>query len=243
MQKLANEASVLLPLPNFSPEMSQFIYRQRAFLVPFVLLWLSVGYLEFFYSQNYIILAINHHWTPEQDTFFAAMTNLGDGYFVILAALIALYFSYQRGTLILAGYALSGIIVQISKTFIFPDSHRPAFVMSHVLPWLHTVADVRMYQNSSFPSGHTTSAFALFAMLAFFSRSPLVKFLCILPAVGVAYSRMYLLQHFLLDVHVGSVLGTGTAVLLVYYLPRWWEAHPRAWHQKGLRNWLAKKQD
>jgi membrane-associated phospholipid phosphatase len=221
--------------------MKDFLYRHRAFLLPFLVLWIGVGYLQFFYSQNFIILTLNRYWTPFGDFFFAVTTHMGDAAFVISIALAALYYSYQKGILILAGYVLSGLLVQVSKIYLFPDSRRPVHVLEHVVPWLHTVANVPVYHNGSFPSGHTTTAFALFATVAFFSSSDWIKFVCLMLAVCVAYSRMYLLQHFLLDVHMGALLGTVTAVLLVYYLLSWWEARPRKWHTLGARDGIKRK--
>jgi membrane-associated phospholipid phosphatase len=60
-------------------------------------------------------------------------------------------------------------------------------------------------------------------------------------ALCVAYYRMYLLQHFLLDVHMGALLGTVMAALLVCYLPPWWEARPRKWHTLGAWDRIKRK--
>ncbi len=222
--------------------MISFLYRQRAFFLPFGLLWLGVGYIQFFYSQNYIVVTINRLWSPAQDWIFSFATFLGDGIFVIGMVLLFAWFSLKKGTLILAGYIFSGIFVQVSKHFVFPDAHRPARVMESILPWLHKVNGVTMYQNGSFPSGHTTSAFALFAMLAFFYCSKPTKILFLLLALLVAYSRMYLLQHYLLDVHMGAFLGTATAALLYYISEKDLLPRLNSWENRGLRDLLTKKE-
>ena len=214
--------------------MRQFVYRQWPFLLPFAILWLAVGGIQLVYSQSSIIISINDLWTPAADFLFRYGTHLGAGAFVVVVALLILLYSYRSALLVVLSYALSGIIVQVCKHFLFTDIHRPWYIMAKVAPWLHKVEGVRMYENSSFPSGHTTSAFALFAMLAFMSREPWKKALYLLPAVMVAYSRMYLLQHFLIDVCVGSLLGVMSSILLYYYIEEYWKAHPRNWHQRGL---------
>ncbi|WP_247237120.1 phosphatase PAP2 family protein [Telluribacter sp. SYSU D00476] len=214
--------------------MRQFIYRQWPFLLPFTILWLGVGGIQLFHTQSDIIISINNFWSPMGDFLFKYGTHLGDGIFVVAVALLLMLYSYRRGLLIVLGYLISGLIVQVCKHFIFADIHRPWYTMSKVAPWLHKVEGVQMYQNGSFPSGHTTSAFALFAMLAFMSREPWVKALYLLPAVVVGYSRMYLLQHFLIDVHVGSMLGVVSSILLYYYFEEYWKAHPKTWNQRGL---------
>jgi membrane-associated phospholipid phosphatase len=55
-----------------------------------------------------------------------------------------------------------------------------------------------------------------------------------LPAVAVGYSRMYLFQHFLVDVFFGSILGTITALLFDYFLTNYWNKNPKKWHTKAL---------
>lgn len=213
--------------------MLQFLYRQRAFLFPFGLLWLALGYTQVLYSQNYLVVALNHHWTPFLDVFFSIVTYLGDGVFVVGVALLLAYFSWRKGLLVLAGYIGSGIFVQLVKRFVFPDAYRPAHVLAEILPSLHTVADITLHQRGSFPSGHTTSAFTLFATLAFFNGSPWLKAFWLLCALAVGCSRVYLLQHFPLDAHIGAMLGTVVAVLVVYYGSRASHNQPRRWLERG----------
>ncbi|HEV7351235.1 phosphatase PAP2 family protein [Telluribacter sp.] len=214
--------------------MKQFLIRQVPFLGPYVLLWLIVAIVQLFIGQSEVILFINGRWNPWSDVAFRYATFVGDNLFVIVVALLLLLYSYRKAALVVLSYAISGIIVQVLKRYVFVGIMRPWYALSDTYPLMHTVEGVQIYHNSSFPSGHTTSAFALFAMLAFISRPAWAKVLLLLPAVVVAYSRMYLLQHFLIDVHTGSLLGVGTSVLLYYYLQSYWESHPRAWHQKGL---------
>jgi membrane-associated phospholipid phosphatase len=78
----------------------------------------------------------------------------------------------------------------------------------------HFIDGITRVGYSSFPSGHTTSIFALVTMLAIFEKNKKWNALYILPAVAVGYSRIYLGQHFLGDVLVGSLLGVLLAVLV-----------------------------
>jgi membrane-associated phospholipid phosphatase len=72
---------------------------------------------------------------------------------------------------------------------------------------LHFVDGVEMATHFSFPSGHTTFAFAFFGFLALNSTKTIFKLLYLFLAVLVALSRIYLLQHFLIDTIVGSMIG------------------------------------
>jgi membrane-associated phospholipid phosphatase len=69
----------------------------------------------------------------------------------------------------------------------------------------------------SFPSGHATSAFAIFLAVALISGNRYVKVLCFIFACLVAFSRVYLSQHFLIDIIAGSMIGC-IGTLAVYEL-------------------------
>jgi undecaprenyl-diphosphatase len=64
----------------------------------------------------------------------------------------------------------------------------------------------------SFPSGHTTTAFAGATMLAWFAPRLAVPLYAL--AVLIGFSRLYLGVHYPTDVIAGAVLGTATALLL-----------------------------
>ena len=81
----------------------------------------------------------------------------------------------------------------------------------------------RKRSNSSFPSGHSATAFALAWVLAARWRRASVVFFGL--AALVAFSRMYLHRHFLSDVVAGAVIGMATAWVAVRWLPA---APPRA---------------
>ncbi|MEI7583438.1 phosphatase PAP2 family protein [Runella sp.] len=190
------------------------------FVLPYGALLFGLGVYQILYRQGIILLEINRYYSFQADVFFKYFTHLGDGAFCISVGILLMFWSRAKGILILISYAVSGILAQLIKNFGFPREPRPAEYFSRMMNLLHTVSGVELSHWNSFPSGHTTSAFAFFALIAVWVKHPMLKFLCLLCAVTVAFSRMYLLQHFLVDVYVGSLLGTITAwVLLINYMP------------------------
>jgi membrane-associated phospholipid phosphatase len=71
----------------------------------------------------------------------------------------------------------------------------------------------------SFPSGHTTSAFALATSLSLAYQKWYVVVPSYLWACSVGYSRMHLGVHYFSDVLVGALVGSGSA-FLCYQLNR-----------------------
>jgi len=61
----------------------------------------------------------------------------------------------------------------------------------------------------SFPSGHTITAFAVALGISAFY--PLLSPFLVFAAVSIAVSRILLGMHFLSDVVVGAIIGTGLA--------------------------------
>lgn len=65
----------------------------------------------------------------------------------------------------------------------------------------------------SFPSGHTTSSFA--ATTVMFLMHPVLAIPMLLVAALIAFSRTYLLVHYITDVLAGMALGIITACIVV----------------------------
>jgi membrane-associated phospholipid phosphatase len=79
----------------------------------------------------------------------------------------------------------------------------------------------------SFPSGHSASALALAAVLAYLLPARKWGFVLVLIFVPAAYSRVYLAQHFFQDIYAGAVIG----VLFTWQLI-WW-LNQTAWYRSS----------
>lgn len=158
--------------------------------------------------------AFHRHWL---DIFLNYYTDAGDGFFTIMLALFFYFIKkeHKLGLLIIMAYAFTGIVVQVIKHLV--DSPRPLAYFSP--KWLPFFIDgVIHIGRNSFPSGHSTTAFAVACILAMhYHQKKWVQWLLLLMAVLAAYSRVYLSQHFMADIMAGSVIGIAGALLCAYW--------------------------
>ena len=166
------------------------------------------------FGNNEFFLMINGDLGKVADRFFAFYTNLGDG--ICWLIWLALFIIYKRKDIlfIVFGFVYNTIFTQSFKYFIIPDTPRPMnAIKDHSL--IHTVPGVEIHYYSSFPSGHTTTAFIFYLFACIIFNNKWVIYLGFIPALMVGYSRVYLAQHFPRDVAGGMVMGIICSVLSV----------------------------
>lgn len=195
------------------------------FLIPFLLVLIVLVPVVVIIPKPEIHLWINRHHSVFADWFFRHITFLGDGLFVILPALIMLFFSLRHFVFLLSAYFSTGLLTQLLKRLLFEDVVRPSRYFDDSVT-LYLVDGVRMLSGRSFPSGHATSAFALFLCLSLLSPNRYVKLACFVLACLTAFSRVYLSQHFLVDIVAGSIIGAAGA--LAFYVILYRQHHK--WH-------------
>jgi membrane-associated phospholipid phosphatase len=160
---------------------------------------------------------INSRHTAVWDLFFTYATHLGDGLMPTILALALLFLKDVRsGLMVGLSCGFSAIIVQFLKRQVFPHMDRPGRFREG-LGDMHWVADIELNNHFSFPSGHSTAAFSMCFALAVIVGKP--KWGLALALIGgvLAFSRVYLSQHFTQDIIAGAALGTVTA----YFVYRW----------------------
>jgi len=149
------------------------------------------------------------------DSFFIYLTFLGDGLFAVLViALFLLMRRWSPALQLLTAFLLSALVAQVLKNFFSMPRPKQFFAPGQYAFFITGVTHTGF---ASFPSGHSTSIFALVTLLALFEKNKKANVAYLLVAVAVGYSRIYLGQHFLGDVLMGSFIGVTMAVL-VYWL-------------------------
>ena len=195
----------------------RFIKEQRYFFIPYFL-FIAVGLVlslnEDKIDLHLYLISIN---SEVADFIFFWLTKVAEGWFGAPLLIALLFYNYRSFLFVGLTYLFSAAITQLLKNFVFQDHWRPLhYLYNH--PAFRRVEGVEISEYHSFPSGHSTSAFALFFCLSLLAKNHYVKVLAALCAIAVAYSRVYLSQHFLQDIIGGSFVGISVGFIFYYFM-------------------------
>jgi membrane-associated phospholipid phosphatase len=149
------------------------------------------------------------------DLFFEYLTYLGDGLIWIPIALLFIWKQKQHLVLLISTISVSTILAQGIKNYVFTAEPRPTTLITDRL-LIHTVSGVELHGFYSFPSGHTTTATCIFLLACLLIPKKWIILVGFIYALLVGYSRVYLAQHFPLDVGGGFLVGSLSVWLSVY---------------------------
>ena len=203
---------------------------------------LFVFIMGLFYFENgkieaHLMLNASHEYWA--DVVLSYFTHTGGAIPCLFAAGL-MVFRFRSGLYILISQGVAALITQPLKYLHAhprPLSHwtdwdQSAFASNldlydrfnaYMTWWTDTAASIG-YQipggYNSFPSGHTSAAFAFMACLAALlppkHKGWQIAFLII--GIGVAYSRIYLSCHFLEDTLLGALIGTIAAAITYCFM-------------------------
>lgn len=213
--------------------MLKLLLARRLFLIGWLFITLVILSFLLIYGKAQSHIYVTSFHTRLTDTFFKYLTFLGHGLIIIMLAFLISILRFRWFLLILLSFIISGLLTQILKNFVFPGVMRPSAYFDGVYQ-LHLIHGVKMLKAHSFPSGHSASAFALFFALAHITRRWHWEIFFLVMAFAVAYSRVYLSQHFLIDILAGSFLGIISVAFSLMILKR----IEKPWFDNNLRSLL-----
>jgi membrane-associated phospholipid phosphatase len=192
--------------------MKNILRENKWFLYPFFA-YLCIGFvLLLFLKKGDEIFFLNHLHNPITDVCMKYLTDLGDGLFVALLVVSLLWVRYDYFFAGLLSFAISAAVVQFLKKIVFSDSSRPLKYLGENAG-LHLVDGVQVHHNFSFPSGHSTTAFMAFFLLALVIQNKKIGILLFFLALLVSLTRPYLVQHFFVDIYVGAIIGVSITAI------------------------------
>ena len=201
-------------IDRFSKNLTSYHWLLWGFLFLLGILFLAI------FQNSIFSIIINSSHNNFLDQFFKYITFLGDGRFVFLIALIYLFANKKYGISILISLIINTILIQVLKSVVFSNRFRPSFYFKNLIAdgsW-NMIDGVELYEKFSFPSGHTASIFCLCMSICIFMKKKYFPLLLVLLAYIVGFSRIYLSQHFLIDVLAGALIGSLIPILTFKYV-------------------------
>ncbi len=188
-------------------------------LITFIVLAIFVGNSPI----NPLDLSISHHIQQVRnswlDQLMIVVSRLGDVAFafsfMLVAALLFFIFRYKRASAFVLAISGTGVITFILKK-----------IFSRARPTQEDVTLIDVYQNHSFPSGHTLSYVVFFGFLIFlmqqlkslpnYLKTGINVFSYFMLIAG-PLSRIYLGAHWFTDILGGILIGLLYLQVLTYY--------------------------
>jgi len=201
------------------------------FYIAYILFLVGGGIFLLSTNRENTHLILNQFFYESLHLFFRNITHFGDGLAAFVIIIVSLFVSYKSALQIGLTAVFAGGSTQLLKNFVFDDINRPSWFFKYFSEnSIQTIEGMDLNIHNSFPSGHTTTAFALYvSILLLTKKSKWTLFLTLLALVA-GYSRVYLSQHFFVDIYFGSLMGTLWALLIFVALGRL----DKSWFQKSL---------
>ena len=219
--------------------------RKSVFLTLSLMLIIALGLAVLCIPKGELHLLLCDRHTPWRDVFYSHITTLAQTFPYIVCLLILLFSRIGDGIFAFTAMFASGLVTQCCKRIVNTPRPLTWFADNMPDVQLPLTEGVDMNLWYSFPSGHATSFFALAFIVSIVvtrclsdkatrylsdkksgangqtakwlnSISALLQTLFFLFAAFGCYSRLYLSQHFAIDILVGSIIGIAVTALIFY---------------------------
>ena len=189
------------------------------------------------YPKAELHLMLNAHHTPWADTVLKYYTLLAEWPLYVIGAVPLLFRRWRWSLYYGLSEGVAGLVIFGLKR-LFSEDRPVVFFEQFRDVTLPLVDGVTMRHSNSFPSGHASTffifcTFAALLLCQYYARnratlrpvlrSTVVQQASVLALLAVAavgcYSRVYLSQHFLSDITVGSAIGVTVACVMFAVCP------------------------
>lgn len=216
--------------------MLKLIRANLPFFLPYFIFLLLGGVLQVSYDKNDLFFFVNQHYHWAGDSFFTYFTHVGDGLFYAGVILILLFVQYRYALAAALSFGFTSLVAQLLKRLAFDDALRPVKYYEHSSFSLHTVDGVTLHGFNSFPSGHATTAFSVFCLLALVVKNKTWGYVFFVLAFLTAYSRVYLAQHFPADIYAGATIGGLLTLITCQLVFDYCYKYPKQWHTMNIQS-------
>ena len=207
--------------------MKEFFKQNGVFLGLSLILIIVLGLALLYIPKGELHLFLCDRHTPARDIFFRYYTHVAEWFPYVVCIAVLLFGRIGDGVFASAAMLLSALSTQVIKHIV--NAPRPVIWFGNNMPEINLplVEGVKMNLWFSFPSGHTTSFFALAFVVGILMSQKWPKYggliqvvLFVLATLG-GYSRIYLSQHFSADVFAGVIVGVSITILCYVVFDRY----------------------
>lgn len=200
--------------------MIKFFRANIFFLFPCLLFFIVGSVILIQIEKPDSIIFFSERRTDFLNIFFKYFTKMGEGLLYLFFFLFFLNRKLKEGLGILLVAILVSIVSFIAKRIF--GHYRPIIFLEElgIDETINFVEGVSLnVGKTSFPSGHTMSAFALYGIVSFMiARKKGRGAILFLIALMIGISRIYLVQHFFQDVYVGAMVGLIIGMLVFFFI-------------------------
>lgn len=195
--------------------MGQIVKDNKYFILAYFFFILVIGILILTTEKGDFLLLWNEHHSNFQTGLFKILTRIGEASAFLVVVLVYLFFSFKKALVVAVSGLISLPVVQLLK-YLFSQPRPMKYFDNMGFSQLFERLDGVdwLTGSNSFPSGHSTAAFALMTALSLCMTNKKWSFIWISLAIVGGMSRIYLRHHFLEDVLFGSVLGVFIAFMV-----------------------------
>lgn len=196
-----------------------------------ILWWIGGSALLFLSDKEEIYRYINIRHSRFLDGLMPLVSDMGTAPLIIGACLLLIAFrrQFRSWGFVLMALLCNGIPFLVCRAIKYAiNAPRPLGYFNKA-EWMHLVKGQPEQYYYSFPSGHTAGAFAFYCFLSLLlpDSKRYMSILFFFIAMAVAYSRIYLSQHFYDDVYAGSMVGALTCLCVFLLLRRVIPVYPK----------------
>jgi membrane-associated phospholipid phosphatase len=197
--------------------LKQLLKENKLLVVLFSIFFLGGAGVLFWFDKGEFEWMVYQLHQFHLNYFFFFITYLGDGSISVLILFLLFIRKNYYGVIAFFSFILSTAMVQLMKRLIFAEHKRPKIFFEgrydlQIIEWLE------LHTQNSFPSGHASGAFSIFIVLCLLVKHKGWSALYFSLALLTAFSRVYLGQHFFIDIYFGALIGTMFAVIVYFYI-------------------------
>ena len=188
------------------------------FILFFIYTFTGLALIQYF-GRDQLHLFINQFHHPLLDSFFKLFTDFGTtGLFIILLLYIVWKSNWRMFILLALTEVIAGLFNVLVKKIFFKHVHRPSYYFYQNNIELYLAEGEKLQIPYTFPSGHTLLGVIVAMFLCLMTKNRILQFVFSFHFILIAYSRMYLSKHFMIDTLGGASLGFFTFIAVYYIL-------------------------